>query len=66
MPDEAYPMVGECTDLYEAVRQADGGVSIHISVPPRFADLWLMKLTQLTTTDAEIAEYEPEAAGPGA
>lgn len=66
MPDEAYPMVGECTDLYEAVRQEDGGLSIRISVPPRFADLWLVKLAGLTATDAEIAEYEPGAPGPGA
>lgn len=61
MPDEAYPMVGECTDSYEAIRQADGGVLIRMSVPRRFADLFLVKLTGLTTTDAEIAEYEPEA-----
>ncbi len=66
MPDEAYPLVGECSDSYEAVRQADGGVIIHISVPRRFADLWLAKLEALTTTDAEIAAHEPEAPAPGA
>lgn len=66
MADEESPMVGECTDSYEAVRQADGSVLIQMSIPRRFADLWLVKLTGLTTTDAEIAAYEPDAAGPGA
>jgi hypothetical protein len=61
MPDLDYSMVQECANRYEARRQADGSLEIHISVPRRFADLWLTKLSELRTTDAEITEYESDA-----
>jgi hypothetical protein len=59
-------MAGECTDRYEAVRKADGTHFIQISVPRRFADLCLVRLSRLMAADAEIAECEPGAAGLGA
>jgi len=60
MPEIEYSMVQECTNLYEARRQADGSLDIHISVPRGFANLWLAKLSELRTTDAEITEYESD------
>jgi hypothetical protein len=54
-------MVQECTTSYEARRQTDGSVEISISVPPQFADLWLVKLTQLETDDEEIRRYRPSS-----
>lgn len=56
---EQYSMVQECTDRYEAKRADRGDLDIVIKVPRRFADLWLVKLSALTTTDSEIEEYEP-------
>jgi hypothetical protein len=58
MPELDYSMIQECTDRYEARRQADGSLEIRISVPRRFADLWLAKLSGLRAADAEITEYE--------
>lgn len=57
---QAYSMVQECTDSYEARRQEDGTLKVQMLIPARFADLWLVKLSELTATDAEIEEYEPE------
>ena len=59
-------MVGECTDSYQTRDRPDGGLEIVIQVPRRFRDLWLVKLTDLTVTDDEIAEYEPDHPHEGA
>ena len=56
--DSSIEMVGECTDKYETTEHEDGSLDIHIKVPKRFKDLWLVKLTELTTTMEEIKEYE--------
>lgn len=53
-------MVGECTDKYEAKECEDGSLDIHIKVPKRFRNLWLIRLTDMTTTMEEIKEYEEE------
>ncbi len=58
--EEKLSMVGECTDSYRSHKQPDGSRDIHIKVPRRFADLWLVKLDELTTTMEEIREYEPD------
>jgi hypothetical protein len=55
-------MVGECTSLYHAGDHGDSGIIITIEVPRRFADLWIVKLSDLRTTDEEIKEYEPSSA----
>ena len=60
--NERYSMVQECTDRYEAKRSDTGDLEISIRVPRRFADLWLVKLSGLRTTDSEIAEYAPAPA----
>lgn len=61
--EEKYSMVQECTDRYRAKRSEAGDLEISIQVPRRFADLWLVKLSALQTTDAEIAEYAPRTEG---
>ena len=62
MESKEVKMVGECTDSYSARKHPDGGRDIHIKVPKRFADLWLVKLDELRTTMEEIRKYEPEDA----
>lgn len=54
-----YSMVEECTDSYRVLDQADGRTRIEMVVPRRFRDLWISRLSDLQTTDEEIAEYEP-------
>lgn len=56
-----YSMVQECTDRYEVKELPDGAAEIAIRVPARFRDLWLVKLSALETTAAEIRQYQPEA-----
>ena len=53
-------MVDECHDSYRVEQRPDGGVDIRIEVPPRFATLWLVRLSELTTTMREIEKYQPE------
>lgn len=55
---KTYSMIQECTASYSATERKDGGVAIRIEVPTRFADLWLVKLSELQTNDTEIAQYE--------
>lgn len=62
MSDEKYSMVQECTDSYRAEEQPDGSLEVRIKVPKRFADLWIVKLSELQTTMDEIRAYEPEDA----
>ena len=59
MINEKYSMVKECTDSYEVTDLSDGTAEIFIKVPKRFRDLWIVKLSDLKTTDDEIKEYEP-------
>ena len=76
MPDrleesELFPMVGEACDSYEARPLADGRTEIRIVIPSRFADLWLVKLSELQGTLAEVRSLaedkhdEPGAAADG-
>ncbi len=55
-------MVQECTDVYWPEEQSDGSLEVRIKIPRRFADLWLVKLSDLRATMDEIREYEPEDA----
>lgn len=54
MPE--YKLVQECVDHYRAERDADGGLDIRIRVPKRFASLWLIKLSELRATEADLEE----------
>jgi hypothetical protein len=61
MPDhpdesEGFPMVGEACDSYETRLLPDGRTEIRIVIPKRFADLWLVKLSELRGTLAELRE----------
>ncbi len=56
--EEKVSMVQECTTKYEAHNLGDDGLYIEISVDRRFANLWMCKLSDLHTTENEIAEYE--------
>ena len=58
MQEEKYSLVDECVQWYKVEEHSDGGVTITIVVPKRFAALWQMKLNDLTTTEREIAEWE--------
>lgn len=55
-------MIEECCSSYEAKEVDGGGVEILIKAEHRFADLWIVKLNGLMTTEEEIAYYGP---GPG-
>lgn len=57
---EKINMLLECVDSFQSEERSDGGRELHIKVPRRFADLWLVKLDELQTTMEEIHAYEPE------
>jgi hypothetical protein len=54
-----FPMVGECAEEYHVEELADGGAEIRIRVSPRFKDLWMVKLSELQASQAEIDEWAP-------
>lgn len=56
MPE--YKLVQECVDQYRAERAADGSLEIRSRVPKRFASLWLLRLSELRTTDEELKELD--------
>jgi hypothetical protein len=51
-------MVIECVDRYQVIERTDGGIEINILVPARFKNLWMVRLSEFTTTQAEIDLYE--------
>ncbi len=57
---EKISMVQECVSRYEVEDRGDDGIHVKIEIPRRFADLWLVKLSDLRATDEEIAEYGDE------
>lgn len=61
MESETQPigMIDECVESYRLEHRPDGGASIRIEVDPRFATLWMIRLSDLTTTMWEIEQYEP-------
>jgi hypothetical protein len=52
-------MIQECVHSYDVQPHSDGRITVTIEIPKRFADLWLVKLSELKATHAEISEYEP-------
>ena len=56
---ERYKMIDELAESYRFEQDEDGGAEIVIRTSARFADLWLIKLNELTATEKEIREYEP-------
>jgi len=47
MTPEEFSMVQECTSSYVASEHPDGSLTITIEIPARFAELWLVKLSEL-------------------
>lgn len=58
MTERSYKMIEECVTHYRIDERDDGSSVITLEVSRRFSDLWLVKLSELCATDAEIAEYE--------
>lgn len=54
-----YSVVQECTDRYEVRERADGGADISIFVPPRYRDLWMVRLSEFVAA-GDIARYGSE------
>jgi len=57
---EPFSMVQEACDSYEAFSLPDGRTEIRILVPPRFADLWLTKLSAMRGTLAELRDLKED------
>ena len=57
--ERQFPMIGELADKYHVEELPDGGAEIVIHVSPRFKDLWMVKLSELRATQAEIDEWAP-------
>lgn len=53
--NDGYSLVQECTSSYAVQDRPDGGIEILIVVPARFAELWMVKLSELRATDEEIS-----------
>ncbi len=51
---EPFSMAQEACDSYEVRKLGDGRTEVRIVIPPRFADLWLVKLGELRGTIAEV------------
>lgn len=56
-------LIGECSSVYRVDDLGEEGIRIHIEVPRRFADLWIVKLNELRVTDEEIATYSSDHLG---
>ncbi len=70
--DEPFSMAQEACDSFEVRPLADGRTEVRIVIPPQFADLWLVKLSELRGTVAEVRSpaegtrhAEPGAAADG-
>jgi len=55
---EKISMLEECVNKYEVRDLNEKESEIIIRIPMKFHYLWLMKLTELTTTMREIEEWE--------
>lgn len=61
---DAFSLVQEGCDLYEVRQQPDGRTEIRIVVPPRFAELWLVKLSELRGTLSELQKPDEHLRAP--
>ncbi len=58
MNEEIFSLVQECTNKYFVENLNEEEVEIHIRIPKKFRSLWLIKLSDLRTTEKEIEEYK--------
>ena len=56
--EEKFSLVQECTDEYRVEKAENGTTKIIISIPEKYSNLWMHKLSELKTTMKEIKEYE--------
>ena len=58
MNEETFSLVQECTNKYflEIINERE--VEIHIRIPKKFKTLWLVKLSDLRSSEKEIEEYK--------
>ena len=54
---QTFSMIQECTDDY-SVKADNSHVDIQIKIPKKYRSLWLIKLSELRTSEAEIRELE--------
>ena len=54
MADKDVSMVQECVSKYFATEHPNGSLTITLEVPARFADLWLIKLSELKATADDL------------
>ncbi len=59
MSPQEISMVQECTSTYVASEHPDGSLTITIEVPARFAELWLVKLSDLRATVDDVTFDRP-------
>ena len=50
-------MVRECASHYEVTELDNGGIEIRILVTPSYKNLWLVRLSELSTSQNEIDEF---------
>ena len=59
MMEDQISMVQECVSRFEMKQNDDGNKTITLTVPKRFTDLWLVRLSEMRTTLEEIESYSP-------
>ena len=57
MMEDQMSMVQECVSRFVVKENEDGSKTITLEVPKRFADLWLVRLSEMRTTLEEIESY---------
>ncbi|MGB7127921.1 MAG: hypothetical protein WBD50_02385 [Candidatus Rhabdochlamydia sp.] len=58
MNEETYSLVEELTNEYIVKELSNSEIEIYIRIPKKYEFLWLVKLSELCTTEKEIAEYK--------
>lgn len=60
MTPEEISMIQECASSYVASEHSDGSLTITIEIPARFAELWLVKLSELKATEDDLGSERIE------
>jgi hypothetical protein len=57
MNENAFSLVQEFTSRYVVRENEDGSVTITIDVPKAYKELWMIKLSDLSVTQEELATF---------
>lgn len=57
MSKELFSLVQECTNKYLVKNLNENEIEISIRIPKKFKALWLIKLSELRTSQEEIESY---------